>query len=169
MAVIYRGARTVLQCRDGGHLSIDRETLDDYLTLLVLERLSGPGAYPHLPDGSEETVVTELRAEEAALRAELDGYVDDAAEGRIDRAFAAKVVAKLNTRIAEAQRRIEQAITPPALTGLLAGDPGENVAERWAKAPVSAKREVLRLLFERIVVAKGPGEVEERVAIQWRA
>ncbi|MGQ0719008.1 MAG: hypothetical protein ACT4NP_17180 [Pseudonocardiales bacterium] len=33
-----------------------------------------------------------LRAEEAELRAELDGYADDAAEGKIDRVFAAKVV-----------------------------------------------------------------------------
>jgi hypothetical protein len=149
-------------------LWIERMELDEYLTGLVIERLSRPDAYPHLPDGSEESAVVALRAEEAALRAELDGYADDAAEGRIDRAFAAKVVAKLNTRIGEVQGRIEQAITPPALAGLLAGDPGEDVAARWDRAPISAQREVLRLLFAAIVVRKVPGEVDERVVIEWR-
>lgn len=168
MAVVYRGSRTVYQCRDRGHLWIERGDLDDYLTGLVIKKLSRPENYPHLSDGSEETAVVALRAEEAALRADLDGYVEDAAEGKIDRSFAAKVVAKLNTRIADAQRRIEAAVTPPALAGLLAGDPGEDVSTRWDRAPISAKRAVLRLLFASIVVAKGPGEVDERVAIEWR-
>jgi site-specific DNA recombinase len=168
MAVVHRGARTVYQCRDAGHVWIERAEVDDYLTRLVTERLSRPDAYPHLPDGSEESAVVALRAEEAALRAELDGYVDDAAEGKIDRAFAAKVAAKLQARISDVQHRIEQAITPPALAGLLAGDPGEDVATRWDRAPVSARREVLRLLFDQIVVRKAAGEVDQRVAIEWR-
>lgn len=169
MAVVRRGAaRTVYQCRDRGHVWIERVELDEYLTGLVIERLSRPDAYPHLPDGSEEATVVALRAEEAALRAELDGYADDAAEGRIDRVFAAKVVGKLQTKITDAQSRVEQAITPPALAGLLAGDPGEDVATRWDRAPVSARREVLRLLFSSIVVSKAPGEVDERVTIDWR-
>jgi site-specific DNA recombinase len=168
MAVMRRGAnRTVYQCRDRGHLSIERTELDDYLTGLVIERLSRTDAYQHLPGGQDETAVAALRAEEAALRADLDGYADDAAEGKIDRAFAAKVVAKLQTRITDVQRRIEAAITPPALVGLLAGDPGEDVAARWDRAPISAQREVLRLLFSSITVAKGPGEVTERVVIDW--
>jgi site-specific DNA recombinase len=169
MAVIRRGAnRTVYQCRDRGHVWIEREELDAALTKLVIERLSEPDSFPHLPGQQDETAVVALRAEEAVLRAELDGYADDAVNGRIDRSFAAKVVAKLNTRIAEVQRRIEQAITPPALTGLLAGDPGEDVATRWAKAPISARREVLRLLFSSIVVNKAPNEGDERVVIEWR-
>ncbi|MDQ2880491.1 MAG: recombinase family protein [Actinomycetota bacterium] len=169
MGVIRRGAnRTIYQCRDHGCLWVEREDLDNYLTGLVTERLSRPDAYPHLPDGSEEPALVALRAQEAALRAELDGYVDDASEGRIDRAFAAKVAGKLNTRITAVQRQIEAAVTPPALAGLLSGDPGEDVPTRWNRAPVSAQREVLRLLFAAIVVGKGPGEVVERVAIEWR-
>ncbi len=170
MAVIRRGAaRTVYQCNEQGHTWIERAELDEYLTALVVARLSRPDAYPHLPDGADETAVTALRAEEAGLRAELDGYVDDAAEGKIDRAFAANVVGKLQRRITDVQRRIKQAVTPPALAGLLAGNPGEDVATRWDRAPTSTKREVLRLLFASIVVGKGPGEVHERVTIEWRA
>lgn len=170
MAVMRRGAnRTVYQCRDRGHLSIERTELDEYLTGLVIEKLSRHDTYAHLPDGSEESAVVALRAEEAALRAELDGYVDDAAEGKIDRVFAAKVVGKLNAKITDVQSRIEAAVTPPALAGLLAGAPGEDVAARWNRAPCSARRETLRLLFTSITVAKGrPGEVTERVVIEWR-
>ncbi len=172
MAVVYRGStRTVYQCRDRGHVWIEREELDAYLIAQVFLKLSRPDAYPHLSGRQDETAVVALRAEEAALRAELDGYADAAAEGRIDRAFAAKVVAKLQTRIADAQRRIEQAITPPALTGLLPGDPDDpddNVTKRWNRAPVSAQRAVLRLLFTSITIAKGPGEVDQRVAIEQR-
>src|SRR5918998_635237 len=100
MAVIHRGgSRTVYQCRDVGHVRIERTAVDDYLTALVVERLSRPDAYSHLPDGADESAVAALRAGEAGLRAQLDGYVDDAAEGRIDRAFAAKVVSKLQDKI----------------------------------------------------------------------
>ena len=169
MAVVRRGAnRTVYQCRDHGHVWIEREELDDYLTRLVIERLSRPDAYRHLPDGADESVVEQLRGQLAGLRAELDGYAEDAAEGRIDRVFAAKVVGKLNAKITEVQALIEAAVTPPALAGLLAGDPDDDVATRWERAPISAQREVLRLLFTSITVAKGPGEVEQRVRIQWR-
>ncbi|MFZ0118966.1 MAG: recombinase family protein, partial [Pseudonocardiaceae bacterium] len=156
MVVVRRGEnRTVYQCRDHGHVWIEREALDSYLTGLVIERLSRTDVYAHMPDGSEESAVVVLRAEEAALRAELDGYIDDAAEGKIDRSFASKVAAKLNTKITEVQHRIEAAVTPPALAGLLAGDPGDDVATRWNRAPISAQREVLRLLFASITVAKG--------------
>ena len=169
MSVIRRGAnRTIYQCRDHGCLWIERPELDEYLTRLVVARLSGPDAYPRLPDGSEEAATVALRAQEAAMRADLDGYADDAAEGRIDRTFAAKVVAKLQAKIREVQRQIEAAITPPALAGLLSGDPGEDVPTRWNRAPISAQREVLRLLFAAIVVGKGPGDVGDRVAIEWQ-
>ncbi|MGH3838192.1 MAG: recombinase family protein, partial [Pseudonocardiaceae bacterium] len=168
MAVIHRGARTIYQCNEHGHGWIERPAVDDYLTRLVIERLSRPDAYPHLPDGADESAVAALRAREAGLRAELDGYAEDAAEGRIDRVFASKVVGKLQAKITDVQRRVEQAITPPALAGLLAGDPGEDVPTRWDRAPTSAKREVLRLLFSSIVVAKAPGEVDERVVTEWR-
>jgi len=33
---------------------------------------------------------------------------------------------------------------------------------------VAARREVLRLLFDSITVAKGRGEVQQRVTIRWR-
>lgn len=168
MAVLRRGARTTYQCRDRGHVWIDREELDEYLTALVIERLSRPDAYAQLPTGADEADVEALRGEEASLRAQLDGYADDAAEGRIDRVFAAKVVGKLQDKISDVQRRIEQAVTPPALAGLLSGDPGEDVTTRWGRAPVSGRREVLRLLFSAIVVRKVPGDVDERVKITGR-
>lgn len=92
------------------------------------------------------------------------GYAEDAANGAIGRSFAAKVVGKLNAKIEEVQRRIAAAVTPPAL----AGDPGEDAADQWNRAPISARREVLRLLTTSIVVRKGgPGQVDERVAIEW--
>ena len=77
-----------------------------------------------------------MRAEEAALRADLDGY----AEGKIDRVFASKVVSKLTAKISEVQRRIEAALTPPALVGLLSGAPDEDVRTRRNRAPISARR-----------------------------
>lgn len=163
-----RGAnRTIYQCRDHGCVWIERQPVDDYLTSLVLERLSRPDAFAQLPDGADESAVEPLRGQLVGLRAQLDGYVDDAADGTIDRAFAAKVVAKLTAKIEDTQREIEAAITPPAPAGLLSGDSGENVAQRWDQAPVSARREVLRLLFPSITIAKGRpgGEVGERVTI----
>ena len=170
MAVARRGLhRTVYFCRDGGHCWIEREDLDDYLTRLVVERCSRPEVYPQLPDGVDGGVVEELRGRLAGLRAALEGYVEDAAEGKIDRVFAAKVVAKLTAKVEATQREIEAAVTPSALAGLLSGaHSGQDVAQRWERAPVSARREVLRLLFDSITVAKGRGEVQQRVTIRWR-
>ena len=133
-----------------------------------MARCSRPEVYPQLPDGADSGAVEELRGQLAGLRAALEGYAEDAAEGRIDRVFAAKVVAKLTIKIEDTQREIEAAVTPPALDGLLSGDAGDNVAQRWERAPVSARREVLRLLFGSITVVKGWGGVEQRVIIRWR-
>jgi site-specific DNA recombinase len=170
MSVLRRGAnRTVYQCRDHGCTWIEREDLDDYLSRLVVERCSRPEVYPQLPDGTDDSgAVEQLRGQLAGLRAQLDGYAEDAADGKIDRVFAAKVVAKLTTKIEDKQREIEAAVTPLALAGLLSGDPGDNVSQRWERAPVCARREVLRLLFGSITVVKGRGGVEQRVTIQWR-
>jgi hypothetical protein len=134
-----------------------------------VERCSRPEVYPQLPDGADGGVVEELRGQLAGLRAALDGYADDAAGGKIDRVFAAKVVVKLTAKVEATLREIQAAVTPSALAGLLSGDhAGQDVAQRWERAPVSARREVLRLLFDSITVAKGRGEVEQRVTIRWR-
>jgi len=134
-----------------------------------VERCSRLEVYPRLSDGADGGVVEELRGRLAGLRAALEGYAEDAAEGKIDRVFAAKVVAKLTAKVEATQREIEAAVTPSALAGLLSGEnPGEDVAQRWERAPVAARREVLRLLFDSITVAKGRGEVQQRVTIRWR-
>lgn len=167
-SVVHRGSnRTGYQCRDRGCVWIDREPVDQYLTDLVITRVSQPQVVSQLSDGSDEPAVDELRGQLAGLRAQLDAYADDAAEGKISREFAAKVATKLDAKIQQIQREIDAAVTPPALAGLLSGDPGGTVADRWDQAPVSAKREVLRLLFASIVITKNPGDVPERVVVTW--
>jgi hypothetical protein len=48
-------------------------------------------------------------------------------------------------RIAEAEKQVKALTVPAPLRGLI--EPGADVAARWAEAPISARRELLRALF----------------------
>ena len=75
--------------------------------------------------------------------------------------------------IEAAQTRLRELEMPDALR-MLAGDPGEDITARWESLPVTGRREVLRLLFERIAVKRSPvpgrwAPATERLAVEWRS
>jgi site-specific DNA recombinase len=67
------------------------------------------------------------------------------ASGALSAMFAAKAEPPILADIADAEKREEELLTPSVLTALIT--PGVDVAQRWAEAHVSTKREVARLLF----------------------
>jgi hypothetical protein len=74
--------------------------------------------------------------------------------------------------IEAAEKRVRELGAPPALRRLLGG-PEEDIAEWWEAAPMAARREVVRLLFDRVAVGRAPtprhrGDLAERVEITWR-
>jgi hypothetical protein len=81
---------------------------------------------------------------------------------------------KILARLKAAEARERDLSTPSALTGLI--NPGRSVAQSWAAAPMSARREVARMLLSHTYLGEmlvkpspTPGErcpVDDR--IQWR-
>ena len=74
--------------------------------------------------------------------------------------------------ITRAEERLRELESPPALRRLL-GDPDQDIAQRWQAAPMTARREVVRLVFQRLALDRAPspghrGAVAGRVQYQWR-
>src|SRR4029453_11304050 len=78
-------------------------------------------------------------------RARLAELADAAASGTISIATVARAEPQILATIADLERREAELATPTALHGFIT--PGADVARRWAAAPMSARREVARLLL----------------------
>lgn len=136
--------RRAYRCSLGACTGCPADGLDAALRAIVVARLSRPdaaAAFRQTDDGD----VREAAAEVARLNAQLDGFVNEAVEGRLTPTTLARIEAKLLPLIADAEARARVAGTPPVLRKLLGA---ADVAERWDALPLTARREVLRALGE---------------------
>jgi DNA invertase Pin-like site-specific DNA recombinase len=165
------------QCRKGC-IKIQKDDIEAYATKVILAYLSRPDVHDALRRAEADSdALQAVRGELAAARVRLAELADAAAVGEISIATAARAEPQILTSIAELERREAELVTPSALHGFIT--PGTDAARRWAAAPISARREVVRLLLspdmigELRVTPRPPGwpggrhvPVEERVA--WR-
>jgi DNA invertase Pin-like site-specific DNA recombinase len=181
LAAIHRRERPEYRCHYRSCVRINKADLDAYVQKWVLEYLSRPDLYQAITARDEQGTdeLSQVRDELAAKRVrhqELNDQVADALAdgGNITVEDLGNARARVVARITDLERLERELSTPPALTGLI--EPGADVAERWTHAPMSTKREVVRLLLTpeyigelRIVPAPIPGHraaIEDRVA--WR-
>jgi DNA invertase Pin-like site-specific DNA recombinase len=137
-----------------GCVHIRADWLDDYVSMTVVERLSRPDAYPLTVATSDKETVA-ARAEAAELRARLDEHADLSAEGKITPVSFARIERSLLAKIADAERRATLAAVPPVLRDV-AGGPYDQVEAKWNGLPVTARKELCRVLFEQLSVAPRP-------------
>jgi site-specific DNA recombinase len=78
-------------------------------------------------------------------RARLAELADAAAAGTISFTTVARAEPQILATIDELERREAELATPSALRQFIS--PGADVARRWQTAPMSARREVARLLL----------------------
>jgi site-specific DNA recombinase len=167
----YRGRPAAYGC-GGGCVSVQAEWLDDFVTALVVGRLSQPDVYADLAARrADDSAVLAAREEAATLRARLDEFTDAAAAGTVSAAALAKIEARLLPQIEAADQRAEREGVPPALRELV--DPAENVATRWAGLSVAARKSVIRILFDRIALLPANGRrtldaLPDRIKVEWR-
>lgn len=143
-----RSRDPIYRCHTGC-VHIRADWLDDYISLTVIDRLSRPDVYPITAVPDKEAIVA--RTEVAELRTRLDEHADLAAEGKISPLSFARIEQNLLAKIAEADRRAELAAVPPVLRDI-AGGPYEQVEAKWEGLPVAARKELCRVLFEKIGV-----------------
>ena len=179
LAVTYRAPRGVVvehyYCRNGGHVRVDKPALDDLVEAVMLAYLARPDVAERLTaapnDGSELEAARDAIAE---IRSELDALADKVGHGEMSVTFAARAERGLVERLEAAEAREAELSTPSVLRGLIT--PGADVARRWRAAPMSARREVGRILLApdvlgelRVTRSPTPGrraDVADRVV--WR-
>ena len=123
-------------------------------------------------DDSEQ--LQQVRDEAAAIRAEPDDLADQVGRGDLSATLAARAEPAILKRVRATEAHEAELSTPSTLRGLIS--PGKDVARRWKAAPMSAKRDVVRLLLTpnglgelRVTRTPTPGRhapIDDRV--RWR-
>jgi site-specific DNA recombinase len=154
LAVTYRFAgRRDYQCRAAGHVRLDADALDVLAVEMMLRFLARPDNVERLvADDDHDQAVAEARGRLAAIRAELDDLADQVGAGELSATLAARAEPQVRERLARAEHALTELVTPPTLRGLI--EPGDDVAARWEQAPMSARREIARLLLSPAVLGE---------------
>jgi len=164
MAAVSRDGSDAYVCRDKGCVSISKADTDKAVEAVVLDYLANPEVIAALRgrDTTDDAELTRVRGELVAARAQHEELADAVAAGRISVALAARSEPAMLGTIATLEGRERELSTPGALRGLI--ELGEDVAQRWADVPISAARDVARILLTaeligtlRIVRAPRPG------------
>ncbi len=150
--------------------------MDDLAEQVMLDYLARPDVIAALRarDHSDDRELAEVRDQLATLRARHDDLADAVAAGTISVATLARAEPTILADIARLEAREKTLATPSALRGLI--EPGQDVARRWKAAPMSARREIARLLLTpdligelRVTRSPVPGHrVPAENRVQWR-
>jgi DNA invertase Pin-like site-specific DNA recombinase len=145
--VVGRGKDDQLwyRCRTG-HVHVDKAELEDLAERAIVGYLSRPDNVDRLTrdDGRDEEL-TAVRQHLAEVRAQLEDLADRVGRGELSATLAARAEPAILERLRAGEQREEFLSTPSVLRGLIT--PGKDVARRWKAAPLSAKREVARLVL----------------------
>lgn len=135
------------QCRDGGHVRVRKAELDEMIEGLIFAYLSRPDVAETLAAGQvESSELSAVRGDLGTARAQLDELYDTAGKpGGVSLAALARIEPRLLATIAELETRETELTLPPALSGLIT--PGHGVQQQWQGMPMSARRDVVRMLF----------------------
>ncbi|MBR7672947.1 recombinase family protein [Streptomyces daliensis] len=140
------------QCDEKGCVHLSKAKVDEYLIGtadepgLILAYLSSDQVYQDFAASpQDEGRVTQIRADLARLRAEKAETEGAEPETLAEARMFARTVANLEKKITKLEAE-ERALTMPSVLSDLI-QPGADVAARWAQAPVSARRQVARLLL----------------------
>jgi site-specific DNA recombinase len=156
-------------CRKTAHILRQGAPLDEYVDMVVIERLSRPGVRLSMEDGNDIDVVA-VEAERTALQESLDGMGvlllrKVMTEAAVERAAveAKKMMAVLDVQLAAAAR-----VSPVAK---IVKDGPANVARNWGRATPDERGKVIDELMT-VSVLKSPrgtrGFHKEYIGIEWK-
>lgn len=132
-------------CRDGSHVRILAAKLDDYVAGLVLEWLSGPGAYNELKDAADDEELQGARNEFAEVEAHYKEMTRMLAARKMSAVAFGAAEPQVLADLEAARARVAELSAPTALR-MLPGTPAADIEQRWADATVVARRDVIRNL-----------------------
>lgn len=173
----HDGRKAAYHCLKDGCTAVGQFELDEYLTQLVVARLSRDDARDLFL--ADETEVSRAAEEVNALEERLEDWRQSGARGETTPATLAVIERDLTPQIEAAKRRRIAATVPAALVDLVTAD---DVRAVWEGLPLAGRREVVLTLFTEIKVGK-PGSIRlgrwstdedrlqaaaDRVSIDWR-
>lgn len=180
LAVSFRnGTGREYCCRDKSCIRIPADDLDAYAEQVILAYLARPDVIAELraSDG-ENSALAAVRSDLAAARAELASLRALASRPvgdpqRLSAASLAAIEPGLVRQVAGLESSERELSVPSALAGLIT--PGKDVRRRWKAAPVSARREIARMLCSpailgqlRVTRAPVPGQrVPASQRVRW--
>lgn len=163
-----KGQGRVIRCRSMAHVNRTAEPVEEYVTQVVIDRLSRPDAAELLADDTRPDA-GELRTRIVALRTRLDGAAADYAEGLIERTQLRTITESLRAKIAEAEGELADSGRVDVLGSLVGA---EDMTAAWEALSVSRRRAVIDLLMTVRVHPPGRGTRTfrpESVTIEWKS
>jgi site-specific DNA recombinase len=145
MSVLYRRGERMYRCRDKSCATILAADLDEYAEAVMLAYLARDDVIEQLRAGStDDGALGVVRAELAAARGELEELRAAGRARTLTVATVMQMEPALVSAVEDAERRERDLSAPPELAGLI--EPGQDVARRWADAPMPARRRAARIL-----------------------
>lgn len=142
------------------------DLVDELVTEVIVGRLSMPDAAEVFARDDDEhpRAVAELEA----LRARLEAFTDSAAAGELSPAALARIEARLQPQIDEAQKRVASTVAPAVVRMVSADD----VRAAWDALDVADRRQVIRTLCTVTIHKSSVGTRQfnpEDVMIEWKS
>jgi site-specific DNA recombinase len=138
----------------GGHVARQAAPAEDFITRLVIGRLSRADAADLVAVAEGGPDVAALREEAAAIRRNLEEMAADRALGLITRAQMLAATGRGNTRLAEIGADLDAAARENVLAPLAAA---ENAAALWEDLDLSRRRAVIKTLMAITLCSPGRG------------
>jgi DNA invertase Pin-like site-specific DNA recombinase len=150
------GGRKRYRCAHRGCLGVSalQVDVDAAVDRLIVARLRSPDADAAFTPAEKGEELAQAEADLAALERRLRELVDAASKpDGPSAAFLAASERRLQPQIADAQERVKELRTPPALRGYDRAD----LADRWPEYPVGERRLVVMSLAELVLSPAGKG------------
>ncbi|MGH4001502.1 MAG: recombinase family protein, partial [Pseudonocardiaceae bacterium] len=134
-------------CRTKGCVRIPQADVDQIAEQVMLAYLARPEVIDSLRAGEQDDdrELSAIRDQLATVRARHDELAEALAAGTLSVVLATRSEPAILAEIQRLEKREKDLATPSALRGLI--EPGDDVARRWATAPMSTRRQIARLLL----------------------
>ena len=160
------GTRTY-KCSQTKHLFRRAEPVEDYVTAVVVERLSRPDVADLV--AADRPDVTGIQTEATALRRRRDQLAEAFAEGDLTRSQLLAGTRRIETRLREIEAELADAARVTVLAAFV--DQG-NVRAIWDRLDLDQRRSVIDTLMTVILHSPGQGVRTfrpESIEIAWRS
>ena len=156
-------------CRRGSHVVRQGERLDEFVSMLVIERLSRPDVALKLDDGTVVDVAG-LQARRIALQARMDELAEQFANGDIDGSQLRRGTSTLRSKMTALDAELADAVRISPLADFVAS--GGQIAQRWEETTPDKRGKIIDQLMT-VSVLPAPrggrnGFDPEFIRIDWK-